>query len=49
MYVFTSLVLLLEIDENQLRAVTTDGHRLALCEILASSTSSQLGTSDCAS
>lgn len=33
---------LLEIDENQLRAVTTDGHRLALCEILASSTSSQL-------
>ncbi|MDQ9951604.1 DNA polymerase III subunit beta, partial [Acinetobacter baumannii] len=23
---------LLEIDENQLRAVTTDGHRLALCE-----------------
>ncbi len=33
---------LLEIDENQLRAVTTDGHRLALCEILASSSSSQL-------
>ena len=33
---------LLEIDENQLRAVTTDGHRLALCEITASSTSSQL-------
>ena len=29
-------------DEQQLRAVTTDGHRLALCEILASSTSSQL-------
>jgi len=33
---------LLEIDENQLRTVTTDGHRLALCEVLASSTVSQL-------
>ena len=33
---------LLEIDENQLRAVTTDGHRLALCETLASSTTAQL-------
>ena len=33
---------LLEIDENQLRAVTTDGHRLALCETLASSTAAQL-------
>lgn len=32
---------LLEIDEAQLRAVTTDGHRLALCETLASSTASQ--------
>lgn len=32
---------LLEIDETQLRAVTTDGHRLALCETLASSTASQ--------
>ena len=29
---------LLEIDQNQLRTVTTDGHRLALCEVLASST-----------
>ena len=33
---------LLEIDENQLRAVTTDRHRLALCETLASSTTAQL-------
>lgn len=33
---------LLEIDEKQLRAVTTDGHRLALCETLASSTATQL-------
>lgn len=33
---------LLEIDENQLRAVTTDGHRLALCETLASSNTQQL-------
>ncbi len=33
---------LLEIDETQLRAVTTDGHRLALCETLASSTATQL-------
>lgn len=32
---------LLEIDENQLRAVTTDGHRLALCETAASSTATQ--------
>lgn len=32
---------LLEIDENQLRAVTTDGHRLALCEVLASSNATQ--------
>lgn len=29
---------LLEIDQSQLRTVTTDGHRLALCEVLASST-----------
>lgn len=29
---------LLEIDQNQLRTVTTDGHRLALCEVFASST-----------
>ena len=29
---------LLEIDQNQLRAVTTDGHRLALCETTATST-----------
>ena len=29
---------LLEIDQNQLRTVTTDGHRLALCEVLALST-----------
>ncbi len=33
---------LLEIDQNQLRAVTTDGHRLALCETLAQSTATQL-------
>ena len=33
---------LLEIDQNQLRAVTTDGHRLALCETGASSTTAQL-------
>jgi len=33
---------LLEIDENQLRAVTTAGHRLALCEGLASSNATQL-------
>ncbi|WP_343683238.1 DNA polymerase III subunit beta [Acinetobacter baylyi] len=32
---------LLEIDQNQLRAVTTDGHRLALCEVQASSTAMQ--------
>ena len=32
---------LLEIDQNQLRAVTTDGHRLALCETLAASDSTQ--------
>ncbi|MBO3641037.1 DNA polymerase III subunit beta [Acinetobacter soli] len=32
---------LLEIDQNQLRAVTTDGHRLALCEVQASSTATQ--------
>lgn len=32
---------LLEIDQNQLRAVTTDGHRLALCETAASSTATQ--------
>ena len=32
---------LLEIDQNQLRAVTTDGHRLALCETLASSNATQ--------
>lgn len=31
---------LLEIDANQLRAVTTDGHRLALCETAAQSTAS---------
>src|SRR5690606_41323939 len=29
---------LLEIDANQLRAVTTDGHRLALCETVAQRT-----------
>ncbi|AXY55262.1 DNA polymerase III subunit beta [Acinetobacter chinensis] len=33
---------LLEIDDSQLRAVTTDGHRLALCETLASSNAGQL-------
>lgn len=33
---------LLEIDNNQLRAVTTDGHRLALCETGASSNATQL-------
>lgn len=33
---------LLEIDQTQLRAVTTDGHRLALCETLAESTATQL-------
>ena len=33
---------LLEIDQTQLRAVTTDGHRLALCETLASSDATQL-------
>ena len=32
---------LLEIDQNQLRAVTTDGHRLALCETAATSTATQ--------
>jgi DNA polymerase-3 subunit beta len=32
---------LLEIDETKLRAVTTDGHRLALCETNASSTATQ--------
>jgi DNA polymerase III subunit beta len=32
---------LLEIDANQLRAVTTDGHRLALCETVAQSTATQ--------
>ncbi|MEQ1370021.1 DNA polymerase III subunit beta [Acinetobacter schindleri] len=32
---------LLEIDANQLRAVTTDGHRLALCETAAQSTAAQ--------
>lgn len=32
---------LLEIDETKLRAVTTDGHRLALCETCASSTATQ--------
>ena len=32
---------LLEIDANQLRAVTTDGHRLALCETAAQSTATQ--------
>ena len=31
---------MLEIDQNQLRTVTTDGHRLALCEVSASSTAS---------
>ena len=33
---------LLEIDQNQLRAVTTDGHRLALCETTATSNAAQL-------
>ncbi|MEB3754818.1 DNA polymerase III subunit beta [Acinetobacter sp. MD2(2019)] len=33
---------LLEIDQNQLRAVTTDGHRLALCETAATSTATQV-------
>lgn len=32
---------LLEIDANQLRAVTTDGHRLALCETAAQSTATK--------
>ena len=32
---------LLEIDQAQLRAVTTDGHRLAMCETNATSTVSQ--------
>jgi len=32
---------LLEIDANQLRVVTTDGHRLALCETAAQSTATQ--------
>ncbi len=32
---------LLEIDANQLRAVTTNGHRLALCETAAQSTATQ--------
>lgn len=32
---------LLEIDASQLRAVTTDGHRLALCETAAQSTATQ--------
>ncbi|WP_278364190.1 DNA polymerase III subunit beta [Acinetobacter schindleri] len=32
---------LLEIDANQLHAVTTDGHRLALCETAAQSTAAQ--------
>ena len=32
---------LLEIDENQLRAVTTDGHRLSMCETAASSNATQ--------
>lgn len=32
---------LLEIDANQLRAVTTDGHRLGLCETVAQSTATQ--------
>ena len=33
---------LLEIDQNQLCSVTTDGHRLALCETLAQSNATQL-------
>lgn len=32
---------LLEVEENQLRAVTTDGHRLALCETQTYSTTAQ--------
>lgn len=32
---------LLEIDDKQLRAVTTDGHRLALCETTAQSNTTQ--------
>jgi len=32
---------LLEVEENQLRAVTTDGHRLALCETQTHSTTAQ--------
>ncbi|MFB2539170.1 MULTISPECIES: DNA polymerase III subunit beta [unclassified Acinetobacter] len=32
---------LLEIEQNQLRAVTTDGHRLALCEVDAQSDAEQ--------
>ena len=32
---------LLEIEQNRLRAVTTDGHRLALCETEAQSTADQ--------
>ena len=32
---------LLEIDQEQLRAVTTDGHRLAMCETAATSTVTQ--------
>ena len=32
---------LLEIDQTQLRAVTTDGHRLALCETAATSNAAQ--------
>lgn len=32
---------LLEIDKNQLRAVTTDGHRLAMCQTDAQSTAEQ--------
>lgn len=32
---------LLEVEENQLRAVTTDGHRLALCETQTNSTTAQ--------
>lgn len=32
---------LLEIDKNQLRAVTTDGHRLAMCQTDAQSTADQ--------
>ncbi|OTG79385.1 DNA polymerase III subunit beta [Acinetobacter sp. ANC 4558] len=32
---------LLEIDQQQLRTVTTDGHRLAMCETVATSTATQ--------